>query len=104
MVDLTQVVVAVLTLIISMVSAFLVSYLKTKIDAEKLENIRFWVNIAVEAAEQIYAGSGRGKEKKKDVLKFLQSKGFPLNAEEIEKIIQAAVLNLKSNKKEEAHN
>ncbi|WP_068913577.1 phage holin, LLH family [Criibacterium bergeronii] len=104
MVDLTQVVVAVLTLIISMVSAFLVSYLKTKIDAEKLENIRFWVNIAVEAAEQIYAGSGRGKEKKKDVLKFLQSKGFTLNAEEIEKIIQAAVLNLKSNKKEEAHN
>lgn len=104
MVDLTQVVVAVLTLIISMVSAFLVPYLKTKIGAEKLENIRFWVNIAVEAAEQIYAGSGRGKEKKEYVLKFLQSKGFTLNAEEIENIVEAAVLNLKINKKEEAHN
>lgn len=104
MVDLTQVVVAILTLIISMVSAFLVPYLKTKIGAEKLENIRFWVNIAVEAAEQIYAGSGRGKEKKEYVLKFLQSKGFTLNAEEIENIVEAAVLNLKINKKEEAHN
>lgn len=103
MVDLTQVVVAILTLIISMVSAFLVPYLKTKIGAEKLENIRFWVNIAVEAAEQIYAGSGRGKEKKEYVLKFLQSKGFTLNAEEIENIIEAAVLNLKINKKEEAY-
>lgn len=102
MVDLTQVVVAILTLIISMVSAFLVPYLKTKIGAEKLENIRFWVNIAVEAAEQIYTGSGRGKEKKEYVLKFLQSKGFTLNAEEIENIIEAAVLNLKLNKKEEA--
>lgn len=104
MVDLTQVVVAILTLIISMVSAFLVPYLKTKIGAEKLENIRFWVNIAVEAAEQIYAGSGRGKEKKEYVLKFLQSKGFTLNAEEIENIVEAAVLNLKINKKEEAYN
>lgn len=102
MVDLTQVVVAILTLIISMVSAFLVPYLKTKIGAEKLENIRFWVNIAVEAAEQIYTGSGRGKEKKEYVLKFLQSKGFTLNTEEIENIIEAAVLNLKLNKKEEA--
>lgn len=102
MVDLTQVVVAILTLIVSMVSAFLVPYLKTKIGAEKLENIRFWVNIAVEAAEQIYTGSGRGKEKKEYVLKFLQSKGFTLNAEEIENIIEAAVLNLKLNKKEEA--
>ena len=101
MVDLTQVVVAILTLIISMVSAFLVPYLKTKIGTEKLENIRFWVNIAVEAAEQIYTGSGRGKEKKEYVLKFLNSKGFTLNADEIENIIEAAVLNLKLNKKEE---
>ena len=104
MVDLTQVVVAILTLIVSVVSAFLIPYLKTKIGAEKLDNIRFWVNIAVEAAEQIYAGSGRGKEKKEYVLKFLQSKGFTLNAEEIENIIEAAVLNLKINKKEEAQN
>lgn len=104
MLDLTQIVVAILTLIISMVSVFLVPYLKTKIGSEKLENIRFWVNIAVEAAEQIYAGSGRGKEKKEYVLKFLHSKGFTLNAEEIENIIEAAVLNLKINKKEEVLN
>ena len=102
MIDLTRIVVAILTLIISMVSAFLIPYLKTKIGAEKLENIRFWVNIAVEAAEQIYAGSGKGKEKKEYVLKFLNSKGFTLNTDEIENIIEATVLKLKLNKKEEA--
>lgn len=102
MIDLTQVVVAFLTLIISMVSVVLIPYLKTKIGAEKLETIRFWVDVAVEAAEQIYVGSGRGKEKKEYVLKFLNSKGFTLNTDEIENIIEATVLKLKLNKKEEA--
>lgn len=102
MIDLTQVVVAILTLIISMVSVVLIPYLKTKIGAEKLETIRFWVDVAVEAAEQIYVGSGRGKEKKEYVLKFLNGKGFTLNTDEIENIIEATVLKLKLNKKEEA--
>lgn len=100
MIDLTQVIIAVLTLIFSVVSAFLIPYLKTKVSAEQLETIKFWVNIAVQAAEMIYAGSGRGEEKKEYVLKFLNSKGFTLNAEEIENIIEAAVLELKKTQKE----
>lgn len=100
MIDLTQVIIAVLTLIFSVVSAFLIPYLKTKVSAEQLETIKFWVNIAVQAAEMIYAGSGRGEEKKEYVLKFLNSKGFTLNTEEIENIIEAAVLELKKTQKE----
>lgn len=99
MIDLTQVIIAVLTLIFSLVSAFLIPYLKTKVSAEQLETIKFWVNIAVQAAEMIYVGTGRGEEKKEYVLKFLNSKGFTLNAEEIENIIEAAVLELKRTQK-----
>lgn len=102
MVDLTQVVIAVFTLIFSLVSAFLIPYLKTKISAEQLDTIKFWVNIAVEAAEMIYNGTGRGEEKKAYVVKFLNSKGFTLNTEEIDNLIEAAVLKLKSTQKEEA--
>ena len=95
MVDLTQIVAAILTLIFSLVSAFLIPYIKTKVTAEQLETIKFWVNIAVEAAEMIYVGTGRGEEKKAYVVEFLNSKGFPLDTAEIDNIIEAAVLELK---------
>lgn len=75
--------------------------MKTKVSAEQLETIKFWVNIAVEAAEMIYTGTGRGEEKKAYVLKFLNSKGFTLNTEEIDNLIEAAVLKLKSTQKED---
>ena len=95
MVDLTQIVVAILTLVFSLGSAFLIPYIKTKVTAEQLETIKFWVNIAVEAAEMIYVGTGRGEEKKAYVVEFLNSKGFHLNTAEIDNIIEAAVLELK---------
>ncbi len=102
MVDLTQIIVAVLTLVISLITAFLIPYLKTKVSAEKLDTIKFWVNIAVEAAEMIYVGTGRGQEKKDYVVQFLNSKGFTLNVAEIENLIEAAVMELKLEQKKEA--
>lgn len=101
-IDLTQVVIAVLTLIFGCISAFLIPYLKSKLTTEQLSKVKFWVNIAVEAAEMIYAGTGRGQEKKEYVLKFLNSKGFTLNTDEIENLIESAVLELKTKTKEEA--
>lgn len=102
MVDLTQVIVAVITLAISLITAFLIPYLKTKVSSEQLDTIKFWVNIAVEAAEMIYAGTGRGQEKKEYVVQFLNSKGFTLNVAEIENLIEAAVMELKLEQKKEA--
>lgn len=101
-IDLTQVAVALLTLIISLVSVHLIPYLRSKVSTEKLDNIKFWANIAVEAAEMIYVGTGKGAEKKAYVMDFLNSKGFTLNTKEIDNIIEAAVLELKLAKQEEA--
>lgn len=99
MVDLTQIIVAVLTLIFSLISAFLIPYLKTKVSNEQFTTIQMWVKIAVQAAEMIYTGTGRGEEKKEYVLDFLNSKGFSLNIGEIENLIEAAVLELKQAQK-----
>lgn len=99
MVDLTQIIVAVLTLVFSLVSVFLIPYLKTMVSTEQFANIQMWVSIAVQAAEMIYVGTGRGEEKKKYVVEFLNSKGFSLNTEEIENLIEAAVLELKQSQK-----
>ena len=53
-----------------------------------------WVTVAVEAAEQLYVGSGRGAEKKAYVVQFLQEKGFTLDPDSLDKLIEAAVFNL----------
>lgn len=95
MVDLTPIIIAVLTLIFSLITAFLIPYIKTKVSAEQFATIKLWVQVAVQAAEMLYVGSGRGEEKKKYVIEFLNSKGFTLNAEEIENLIESAVLELK---------
>lgn len=95
MVDLTQIIVAVLSLMLSLVSAFLIPYIKEKVTAEQFATIKLWVKVAVQAAEMLYVGSGRGEEKKKYVVEFLNSKGFTLNTEEIDNLIESAVLELK---------
>lgn len=96
MVDLTQVVSAVITLIVALISAFLIPYLKSKLSADKLQKVQFWVNIAVEAAEMIYVGTGRGEEKKAYVVQYLNSKGYTLDADSINNLIESAVLKLKN--------
>lgn len=101
MIDLTEVIVAAVSLIIACISAFLIPYLRSKLTAEQLKNVATWVNIAVEAAEMIYVGTGRGEEKKEYVMDFLESKGFTLNNAEIDNLIESAVLKLKQTKKEE---
>lgn len=96
MVDLTQIIIAILTLAFSCISAFLVPYLKTKLDAEKLGTIKLWTKIAVEAAEMLYVGSGKGEEKKAYVIQYLNSKGYTLDADSINNLIESAVLELKN--------
>ena len=94
MTDITPIVEAVVALIAALVSCFLVPYIRSKYGAEKLAEIQEWVRIAVEAAEQLFEGSGLGKAKKEFVEKFLESKGFTLDADSIDKMIESAVLEM----------
>lgn len=94
MIDLTPIVEAIATLAVAIITALVIPWLKGKIDADKLEEIKLWVTVAVEAAEQLYTGSGRGAEKKAYVVEFLNSKGFKIDAETLDKLIEAAVFNL----------
>lgn len=100
MTDLTPIVNAVITLIAAIVTTFLIPWIKSKIDAAKLAQIVEWVGIAVRAAEQIYNESGMGEKKKQYVLNFLADKGFTLDPNSINAMIEAAVkeLNIEQNK------
>ena len=100
MTDLTPIVNAVITLIAAIITTFLIPWIKSKIDAAKLAQIVEWVGIAVRAAEQIYNESGMGEKKKQYVLDFLADKGFTLDPDSINAMIEAAVkdLNIEQNK------
>lgn len=94
MTDLTPIVNSVIALIAAIVTTFLIPWIKSKIDAAKLAQIVEWVGIAVRAAEQIYNESGMGEKKKQYVLDFLADKGFTLDPNSINAMIEAAVKNL----------
>lgn len=90
-IDLTDLIIAVITVIIAIVSKYLIPWFKTQVSAKTLDTIKVWVKVAVEAAEQLYRETGKGAEKKAYVLEFLESKGFTVNASEIDNLIESAV-------------
>ena len=91
--DYTQIIAAVIALISALVSAFLIPWLKTKIDANKLQTIKTYVEIGVKAAEQLYAATD-GEEKKAYVINFLAEHGIRFDVSTIDQLIEAAVLQL----------
>ena len=91
--DYTQIISAVIALISALVSAFLIPWIKMKIDADKLQTVRAYVEIGVKAAEQLYTAA-EGDKKKAYVISFLAGKGIKFDVETVDKLIEAAVLQL----------
>jgi hypothetical protein len=92
--DITEIVTLILKLVLVLATTFLIPWVKKKVDAEKLTEVRKWTMIAVEAAEMIYNGFEMGEAKKAFVEDFLKRKGFNLNTDEVDKLIEAAVLEM----------
>lgn len=86
--DITFVFQAVITVIVGLIAVFVIPWIKEK-------KLHSWVSIAVKAAEQLYKDSGMGKVKKAFVLDFLASKGYKVDTDSIDLMIESAVLELK---------
>ena len=76
-------------LIAAIVTAVVVPYSKSRTTAAQQSEIAAWVRIAVTAAEQIYTGTGRGKEKKKYVEDWLKAHGVTVDSEKLDALIRA---------------
>lgn len=91
----TSFIVEIGTILISLVGvlvgSLLIPYLKSKTTTEQQDNIIFWVDVAVNAAEQIYKEKGQGKLKKQYVLEFLTGIGLKITEEEADILIEAIV-------------
>ena len=85
----------IITVLSTLVSCFLIPQLKNKLSAEKREQLLYWVNVAVRAAEQLY-GSKTGQKKKEYVVAFLLSKGIIFDVDEVTALIESEVYKLKT--------
>lgn len=88
--DLTKIVVALIGLLGTVVTAFLAPYLKAKMDTEKIQQLGDFARRFVLAAEQLI-GPGKGDEKKAQVQDWLKEKGYDVSLDEVDSAIEAAV-------------
>ena len=95
--DITAIIEAILALAGAVITCVLIPYIKSKTTAEQQKEINAWVKIAVTAAEQIYAGQGRGEEKKEYVLAWLREHGVTVDDKKLDAMIEAAVYELTNN-------
>lgn len=87
----TQVGTIVIAIVGAVVTYVLIPYIKSKTTKDQQDNIKTWVNIAVQAAEQLMDGPGMGENKKLFVLNFLRNKGITLSENQLDILIESAV-------------
>ena len=92
--NITPIVEALFALMLAVITTFVIPYIKSKKNSEEIALIMSWVVIAVRAAEQIYK-AGHGDEKKAYVLAYLNNKGLMIDSDTLDKMIEAAVYDLK---------
>lgn len=98
MTDITPIVIAFVSMIFAIIGIFLIPFVKNKVGEEKFKDISKWVQIAVNAAEQIYNESGMGEVKKEYVLEFLKKRGITMDIDSIDALIESEVYKLNSSK------
>ncbi len=96
MIDITPIAQALVVLIAAIISCILIPWIKTKTTDGQRQQLVAWTKIAVAAAEQIFKGTGRGEEKKKYVLAFLEEKGITFDENIVNAAVEAAVKQLNS--------
>lgn len=82
-IDLTQIILAVITLLFGILMRYVIPNIKAKTSANQMEIIRAAIKSAVYAVEQLYK-SKPGQEKKQMVIEFLKEQGYILDDIQIE--------------------
>lgn len=82
-INLTDIIVSVLGLCGTLITAYLVPYIKKSLTGKQQQNLTLLVNVAVQAAESLF-GSDQGAQKKQYVLDYLGNKGVKVDDAQIE--------------------
>ena len=91
--DITEIVECLILLISAVITTFVIPVLRQRLSDDKRQKLLFWIETAVNAAEQIY-GSKTGPQKKDYVVSFLLSKGIVADIDEVTALIESEVYKL----------
>ena len=93
-IDLTQIILAIITLIGAIITRYLIPWIKDKLDDRQYDVFATLVRVGVFAAEQIFT-SEQWKEKKQYVVDLLEENGYTVNTTAVDALIEATVRELR---------
>ncbi len=93
-IDLTQIILAVITLISAVLTGFVIPWLKNKLTDHQYDTLATLVRVGVFAAEQLFT-SDMWKEKKQYVVDLLEENGYKVDVTAIDALIEATVRELR---------
>lgn len=94
--DITLLIRALFLVLSFIYTVVLVPYIKSKTTEEQYSKLKFYVKTGVQAAEMIYNEPGMGAIKKDYVLNYIRGLGFTVDVNELNALIESAVLELKN--------
>lgn len=93
MIDLTPIINVLILVVATLVTVYLVPWLKSKKTAEQTKDLMAWAKIAVAAAQQLYYQLD-GEARLTHALAVMREAGFDVDTIEVRNAIEAAVLEL----------
>lgn len=97
MIDLTDIIQAVIALIVALITYKVIPWVKAKTTESQQAVLMATVRTLVYAAEQLY-GAGKGKEKFTYVRQKLQEKGFDVDVDAIEAAVKEVTIEIAKEK------
>ena len=97
--ELFKILLTLIPVLCTIITYFIIPYIKTNIDSSKLNQYKEWANLAVKTAEMIWRESGHGEDKKQYVVSFLNDmfnkNKIVITEEQINVLIEACVKQMK---------
>ena len=93
-IDLTQIILAIITLIIGLITRYAIPWIKNKLNDQQYDVFVTLVRVGVFAAEQLFT-SDQWKEKKEYVVNLLKENGYTVDSTAVDALIEATVRELR---------
>ena len=93
-IDLTQIILAIITMIGAIITRYVIPWIKNKLTDHQYEVFNGLVRTGVYAAEQLFT-SDKWKEKKQYVVDLLKENGYDVDIASVDALIEATVRELR---------
>lgn len=96
-----QIILALIPILSTILTVYIIPYIKEKLGNERLAKYEYWASMAVECAEMIFREQGMGADKKEYVVNFLNDmfnkKKVVITEEQINILVESCVKQMKLN-------